>query len=109
MGLSNGVFADTITIPNPLCAFGSGGSSPCITNFTQLISKITSYILTVIGVLAVLMFVWAGIVFVASAGNPGKIQQARDIVKWATIGLAIALAGTGLIEVIKAVIGAPPA
>lgn len=103
-GLVIFVSAVQIELPNPLCTGGTG-SPDCIESFPQLIAKITDYVLALIAGLAVIMFIWAGILFVTSAGNEGRLGSARRALWWAVIGAAIALAGKGLIEVIKAVIG----
>lgn len=97
----------SITLPNPLCT-GGPGSPGCINSFTGLLTQITTYILNIIGGLAVIMFIWAGILFVTSAGDPSKITKARHVVIYAIIGIAIALAGKGLIAVITEVIGSSP-
>lgn len=95
-----------ITIPNPLCP--QQGQQPCIDSFPALITNIIGYVLTVIGGLATIMFVWSGVLFVTSSGNPNKVDQAKKTAIYAVIGLAIALAGKGLILVIREVIGTPP-
>jgi hypothetical protein len=61
---------------------------------------------TIIGALGVVMIVWAGILFVTSAGDPGRLGKAKTALWWAIIGIAIGIAATGLIELIKKIIGA---
>lgn len=87
-----------VTLPNPLA--GSG-----VTDFPTLIRKISEFITGIVASLAIIMFVWAGILFVTSAGNPGKIEQAKKALLYAIIGVAVVLAASGLIAVITAVIG----
>lgn len=106
LGIAGLALADTITLPNPLCP-GGPGSVGCIDSIPLLIEKITLFVRNVIGGVAILMFVIAGILFVVSAGNPGKIETAKKMAIYAAWGVAIALAGTALVQVIKAVIGAP--
>ncbi|OGZ63272.1 MAG: hypothetical protein A3C58_00240 [Candidatus Staskawiczbacteria bacterium RIFCSPHIGHO2_02_FULL_34_10] len=96
LGLTSFALAGTISLINPL------GS---VNSFTALIVIITTFINGIIASLAVLMFVIAGIFFVTSAGNPEKIGRAKKIAIYAVIGSAIALAGGGLITVIKTIIG----
>lgn len=111
MSLSGFALAETISLPNPLCPVMANPCVPsatCVCGFGDLIARITSYISTIIGILAVLMFVIAGIYFVISAGNPEKVKKARDIAIWAAIGVAISLAGTGLVALVRAVIGNAP-
>jgi hypothetical protein len=93
-----------VNIPNPLC-LGGTSSTPCINDFPTLITTITGYILTVVGALAVVMIVYAGFLFLTSSGSPEKIGKAKQALIYALWGVAISLAGTGLISVIKAVLG----
>ena len=104
--LAGFAFAATITLPNPLCPNGAG-SDGCIDSFPKLIEKVTTYVSAVIGVLAVLMLVVSGIMFVASGGNPERANRAKKTALYAVIGLVIALAADGLITVVKEVIGVP--
>ena len=92
-----------VNLPNPLCPRGAG-SANCINDFPTLIRRITDYILTIVGILATLMLVIAGILFVISGGSPDKTNQAKKMAIYAGIGLAIALAGKGLIGVIESVV-----
>ncbi len=114
LGLAGTVFADTapsspgssfgITIPNPLCLSGSSG---CINDFPTLIKQITKYISGIVGSLAVIIFIWAGILFVTSAGNEAQLTKAKKALLYGVIGAGIALAGAGLVAVINAVLGVP--
>ena len=92
---TNGPTNSVVTLPNPL---GSTG------DFPTLIVKITEYIRNIIGGIAVLMFIWAGILYLTSGANPANVQKANKAVVYAIIGLGIALAGTGLIALIKFII-----
>ena len=95
-----------VTIPNPLCLNGPG-SPNCVSDFPSLLTKITGYIFTIIGALAVVMIVYAGFLFLISGGSPEKIGKAKSALVYAFWGIIIALAGTGLIAVIKAVLNVP--
>ncbi|MDO8530086.1 MAG: hypothetical protein Q7S10_01640 [bacterium] len=102
LGVSSMAFA-AITLPNPLCP-GGAGSSGCVGDLPALIQNIVNYVSLVVGSLAILVFVWAGILFVSSGGNPGQITKARQALMYAVIGTAIALAGTGLVAVVREVV-----
>lgn len=96
------VAAENITLTNPLC-LQEGGT--CINSFQSLIETVTNWIFSIIGALAVLMFIISGIYFVISAGSQDKVKRAKDIAIYAAVGAGIAIAGKSLIEVVKAVIG----
>ena len=74
--------------------------------FIDIICAIAGWIAGIVGALAVIMFVWGGILFVTSGGNPGQIDKAKQALKYAIIGTAIALAGEGLIQLVGNIIGA---
>src|SRR3989344_839999 len=92
-----------VTLRNPLCVTGATGNA-CVDSFTILITKILTFVTEVVGALAVLMLVVAGIFFVLAGANPENVNKAKQIALYAIIGLAIALAGRGLMTVVTAII-----
>lgn len=75
-------------------------------NFGDLAAAIINIVAGIIGSLAVMMFLWAGILFLTSTGDPTKIQKARQATIYAVVGVAVALAATGIIALVKQIIGA---
>lgn len=55
----------------------------------QLIGKVINSILGIVGSIALLMFVFGGLTWMTSSGNPEKVKKGRDIIVWSAIGLAI--------------------
>lgn len=55
----------------------------------KLIGKIISAVLGVVGSLALLMFIYGGLIWMTAAGNEKKVSQGTDILMWAAIGLVI--------------------
>ncbi len=106
IGFAGATQAASITLNNPLCP--TANAAGCVSNISSLIATVTTYLTSIIGLIAVIIFIWAGILFVTSAGDAGQISQAKRAVLYAFIGLAIALMGSGLVLVIKSVIGTPP-
>jgi len=84
-----------IQLPNPL------GN---VNDFATLLNNIANYVTGIIGLLAIIMFLWAGILFLTSAGNEQRITSAKKAVFYAIIGLAIALSGAGLIALVQVII-----
>ncbi len=99
-------FAAPIVLTNPLCP--NPGTATCIDSFSALIARAIDVLMPLIGSIAVIIFIYAGILFLTSAGDPGQIQKAKDAVKYAIIGIVIALAGTGIIGVVRSVVGTQP-
>lgn len=65
------------------------------------IRAIYIYFVWVVGVVAVVMVVYGGIRWVAAAGNPGQIKEAREIIDGAIIGVLIALSSIVLLNIIN--------
>lgn len=83
-------------IPNPL----KGGAS----DFTSLIKIIAQWIFNLAIPIAVAMIVYSGILFLTAAGEPAKVTKARDVLKYAVIGLAIILIGSGFVTLIQSIL-----
>lgn len=66
------------------------------TDFGQYMSKILTWLVTIVASLATLMFIYAGYIYITSQGNPEGITQAKDII----IGVITGIILLFLIEVI---------
>ncbi|MDD3919435.1 MAG: pilin [Candidatus Pacebacteria bacterium] len=71
---------------------------------TSTISNIVTWISTVGGALAVLAIVIAGVMMVASQDNADNVKNARDIIKWAMIGLVIILMANALANIVNSLV-----
>lgn len=83
-----------VTLPDPL-----GGQS-----LQEIIANVVQYIVGILAGIAVIMFIWAGILFLTSAGNEARITTAKKVLIYAVIGLGIAIAGEGLIILVVYII-----
>jgi hypothetical protein len=54
-----------------------------------LIGRVISALLSIIGSLTLLMFVYGGILWVTSMGEPKKVQKGKDILVWTVAGLGV--------------------
>ena len=63
------------------------------------------YILGLIGSIALLFIIIAGVMYMTSAGNEERISSSKRILSGAVIGLMIALLAYGLLHVIMTVLG----
>lgn len=62
------------------------------------VSNIINVILGVLGVVAVLVIILGGITYTTSAGEPGKLKQAKDRILYGIIGLVIALLAFAIVN-----------
>ncbi len=83
--------ADAVSIKNPLK----------YESFKALIGGITKAIAGLVGGIATIMFIIAGIYFLTSAGDPGRLETAKSCLKYAIIGTVIALSATAIVAEIQ--------
>lgn len=81
----------TVKLDNPLGSVESPN---------QLIGKVINALLGLVGSLALIMFVYGGLIWMTSSGSQEKVKKGRDIIVWAGIGLIIVFSSYGLIRFI---------
>ena len=63
-----------------------------------LVGKIINLMLYAIGVLAVLMIVWAGVTMTTSAGNPQAVTRAKATMLYAIVGLVVVVLAYAIVN-----------
>lgn len=98
--LPAGAFAACpIAIANVTSANAAEWFGCLITNFLNMI--VWPIFITV----AIVMFIWAGILFLTAHGEPEKISMARKAVIWACIGIVVGLLGYVIVGVLRGALG----
>ena len=96
---------------NPICSSGAseeqkaaaGCDADANDNIGKHVEKIIEAAISVVGIVGVLVIVFAGQRLITSAGDPGKIKQAKDMIVWAVVGIVIAVLAWAIITfVLKA-------
>lgn len=91
-----------------ICNEKSWGSVPKPKNvpgdFEQSIKNITDWILGFVGMIAVLMIIWGGVLYLTSAGDEDKAKTGKRTVSYAIIGLVVAGIAYAIVNVIITVI-----
>jgi len=85
------VASAVVEIPNPLKA----------NSFQELIDVIATLIFNLALWIAPIMYIIAGFYWITAAGDPKKVQIAKDIILYTTIGLIIVMSAKGLIALFK--------
>lgn len=67
-------------LPNPL---GKG------VTVELMIARIINFVLSLVGSISLLMFIYGGLTWMTSAGSQEKVKKGREIIVWAIIGLAV--------------------
>jgi|GEM_PF-2096222 len=71
------------------------------TTATELIYKTLAFALKIAVPITAIMIVWAGLLFVTSAGNEAKVKSAQKTLIWAIVGLAVILLAQSVPGIIK--------
>lgn len=74
-------------------------------NILVIMGAIINWIFTISLSIAVIMYIISGFRFVTAAGDPEKINTAKKMALWVTIGLMIVIASKGIVVLIGAVLG----
>ena len=69
-------------------------SVPQVTAESSKLAELIVYAGALAAAISVVVIVIAGIQFIISAGEPGKVAKARNVILYAVIGLVIALSAT---------------
>lgn len=91
--------AQRIELPNPLQA----------ESIPELAGYMIRGMLGVTGAIALFMLVWGGIVWMTSGGNANRVEQGKNTVLWAILGLLIIFMSYIVLNFVFDLIGGNPA
>lgn len=75
--------ARSVNLVNPLTGTAQA------TTPQELVGNIIKALLSVVGAIALLFFIYGGFLWLTSAGEEKKVTQGKNTLMWATIGLAV--------------------
>jgi len=68
------------------------------TTIPTLLGRVINAILGIVGSLALVMFIYGGIIWMTSSGNAEQVTKGKNIVIWATIGLVVIFSAYALVS-----------
>ncbi|MDD3734944.1 MAG: pilin [Candidatus Pacebacteria bacterium] len=71
----------------------------------EVLENIASAIWRIVTPLSAIMLIWAGIQYMTAQGQPDKINQAKNSLKYAIIGIIVALIAGSIDALILAILG----
>lgn len=97
-------FAQTTTKQEVCEAIGSGAdcSGNKAGNLTSVIKIIINVLSVAVGLVAVIMIVWAGFKYITSGGDSNKITSAKNALVYAIIGLVVVALAQFLVRYVLA-------
>jgi hypothetical protein len=70
-----------------------------------IIGQVVRALLSVVGVIALVMFVYGGFLWMTSAGNSEKVETAKQTLTWSAIGILVTLGAASLVNFVLKTIG----
>ena len=70
-----------------------------------MIANIIGWISNIGKAVAVIMIIYAGLLFMISGGNEEKITKAKKTLIWSLIGLGVLIIGDGFVNIVKNLLG----
>lgn len=75
-------------------------------SLTGIITNIMNWLLMIVGILGVIGFVIAGIMYLTAAGDDGMIDRAKKAMTYSIVGVLVALIGLVVIKAVQGLLGA---
>lgn len=70
------------------------------TSAQQVIGVVIRVLITFIGSIAMILYVWAGVIFMTAQGNAEKVKQSLLIFLWTSLGVLVVLGSYVIIDFI---------
>lgn len=55
----------------------------------DLVARVIKSFLGIVGIIALILFLYGGILWLTSAGNSSKVEEGRNVFVWAVLGLVV--------------------
>lgn len=106
LALSN-LSTDKGTLAGHIPDCGSLGNTECedVSIFVLTLINISRYLFSIVGALALVFFVYGGLVWITSQGNPEKLKKGLDIFVAAVLGLVIVFSAYMLVSYLATSLG----
>ena len=76
------------------------GSTGYLTDVPNVIANATSILVGIIGAFTVLMFVYAGFMYITARGDTGKVSKAHAAFRYAVYGLVVGLLSFAIVNTV---------
>jgi len=88
-----------IVVPPTKFDLSAIGATSTATNFADILAKLADWILNIALIIAPLIIIYGGYLHVSAVGEMAKVNKARNVILFASIGFIIALLAKGLVGI----------
>ena len=71
-----------------------------VSKVQNFMTNIIEILVTLAGILAAIFFVWGGVGYITSSGNPENLEKSKKTIFYSAIGLAISLGAYVLVNIV---------
>ncbi|MDD5396959.1 MAG: hypothetical protein PHW24_02760 [Candidatus Moranbacteria bacterium] len=82
-----------------------GGTGLPSGSIIGIVTNLMNYLLIMVGILGVIGFVIAGIIYLTAAGDDGQIERGKTTMVYSIIGVIVALVGVIVIKAVQGMLG----
>ncbi len=68
------------------------------TSVNDLAKNVTNLLLYIVGIVAVIMMIIGGFLYITSSGDPSRTKSAKDTILYAVIGIVVALLAYAIVN-----------
>ena len=68
------------------------------TSFGDIVSKVINFLLFFVGVISVIMIIYGGVRYTTSAGDSGKVTNAKNTILYAIVGLIVSILAYAIVN-----------
>jgi len=72
---------------------------------TAIMGRVADWLWAVAFGLIVIVFIWAGVKYLLTRGDPGKITEANHMVVWALVGAAVVMLAWSAESLVRFILG----
>src|SRR3989344_2330512 len=94
------MFLSLLILPLVALAQGTQLDNPLGATFEQVTQRAIGVLLGITGVLALIAFVYGGVVWMTSGGDTSKITKGKNIMIWAIFGLVVIFSSYAILKVV---------
>ncbi len=98
--MKKAILLNALLLTSLLIAFPVYAQSGDVVKVQTFIQSVVQVLVTLAGVIASLFFVWGGITYITSSGNPESLDRAKKTILYAAIGLVISIAALVITNVV---------
>ncbi len=70
----------------------------------SILTSVVNWAITFIGILAVIIFIYGGFIYLTSQGESDKIEQAKKIILYAVVGVIVSILGFVAVSTIDSIV-----